>query len=371
MIKVRITKSGMAGASSFVALATGLSACAAPVSDESTDSTENGLTVQNAGTGTFNLTWAYGTTSGYTFTATNSVDEYVRAGEKMTFSIPSYFLWQRLYPNDAIPNDLARLQKLSVKTKAAFFKGGKEFAHKTVSTSTFTGTQIYDTQAVSGQFTVSAGTETVKFEITISDSAAPGTTATMSYGDFLEVAVIGGTLPNKTVLFDTNYGALRQRVLEGGNVVRGATMNIGYTDWRAATVVDSSTLDRNIGTGTSYGRFGSFEMPLNGNVEYEISFGATIDGVSQAEQKLTGNSSSHLMTLAGRIAYEGALTVPAGAQHVDVYFHLKAFLVVDYNSFSGVKYRRYSQGDRILLREKWDNFQGKAYADYDFATEAK
>lgn len=371
MIKVRVTKGAMAGASSFVALATGLGACAAPASDEATDSTENGLTVANAGTGTFNLTWAYGTTSGYTFTATNSVDEYVRAGEKMHFSVPSYFLWQRLYPNDPIPTDVARLQKLSVKTKAAFFKGGAEFAHKTVSTSTYTGTQIYDLQAVSSQFTVSAGTETVKFEITISDSAAPGTTATMSYADFLEVAVIGGSLPNKTVLFDTDYGTLRQRVLEGGNVVTGATMNIGYTDWRAATVVDSSSLDRNIGTGTSYGRFGSFEMPLNGNVEYEISFGVAIDGVHQDEQTLTGNSASRLMTLAGRIAYEGSLAVPAGAQHVDVYFHLKAWLVVDYNNFSGVKWRRYNQGDRILLREKWDNFEGKAYSDYDFPTASK
>ena len=370
MIKVRVTKAGMAGASSFLALAAGIGACAAPA-EESVDSTESGITVQNAGTGTFNLTWAYGTTSGYTFTATNSTDEYVRTGEKMNFSVPAYFLWQRLHPNDAIPNDLARLQKLKGKLKAAFFKGGTEFAHKTVSTTSFTGTQTYDLQAVTGQFTINAGTETVKFELVITDAGAPGATATMSYGDFLETAVIGGSLPNKTVLFDTDYGQLRQRVLEGGKIVRGSNVSVGYTDWRAATIVDSSTLDRNIGGGTSYGRFGSFEMPLNGNVEYEITFGLAVDGVHQDEQKMTGSSTSRLLTLAGRTAYEGSLAVPASAQHVDVYFHIKAWLVVDYNAFPSVKTRRYNQGDRILLREKWDNLNGQAFADYDFVTEAK
>lgn len=85
----------------------------------------------------------------------NSVDEYVRAGEKMTFAIPSRFLCQQLYPNEGAPADLARLKKLSAKVKVTFAKDGGATTSTTVSTNnSFSGTQTYDLAALTTQFTV-------------------------------------------------------------------------------------------------------------------------------------------------------------------------------------------------------------------------
>jgi hypothetical protein len=178
-------------------------------------------------------------------------------------------------------------------------------------------------------------------------------------------------VPNKTALFDTSGSTLRQRILEGGKPVAGANLAIAYTDWRAATLSDSSSIDRTIGDATSFGRFGAFKMPIAGELEYEISYSVAVDGVWQAEQALAANGKSRLMPAYGRVAYEGVFAMPAGAKKLEVYFHVKTFLVVDYGKFSNVGWRKYEQGQRLLVREKWDNENG-AYADnYDFTTEKK
>ena len=102
-----------------------------------------------------------------------------------------------------------------------------------------------------------------------------------------------------------------------------------------------------------------------------LSYSVAIDGVWQNEQPLTANAKSRLLPPYGRVAYEGVLAVPNGAQKLEVYFHVKTFLVVDYDKFSNVGERRYAQGARLLVREKWDNEHG-AYADnYDFTTASK
>ena len=112
---------------------------------------------------------------------------------------------------------------------------------------------------------------------------------------------------------------------------------------------------------TSFGRFGSFSMPIQGELEYEISYAVAIDGVWQAEKALTANGKSRLLAPFGRTAYEGSITVPDAGQKIEIYFHVKTFLKVDYNRFSNVGWRKYAQGDRILVREKWDNENGVAF----------
>jgi hypothetical protein len=375
-IKVRVLRGvqvGLTGMSGLVALSSGVTACTADApADESYETDDSALSVQNPGTGVMTLGWDYTTPIGFSFSAKNSTDEYVRAGEKMTFAIPAHFLWQRLYPNVSVPDDAARLKQLSAKVKIVYVKEGAVYASTSVATNgSHQGTQAYDLSALTNSFTVSKRAQGLRFELAITDAADATKKASVAASDLNEIFVIGGTLPNKTALFDNNGGALRHRILEGGNPVKGANLGIGYTDWRAATVVDSSSIDRTIGNATSYGRFGSFQMPINGELQYEITYAVAIDGVWQAEQALTANAKSRLLPGYGRVAYEGLLALPNTAQKLEVYFHVKTFLVVNYDKFSNVGWRKYEQGSRILVREKWDNENG-AYADnYDFTTEKK
>jgi hypothetical protein len=376
-IKVRVLRgvqAGLTGMSGLVALSSGVTACTAEQApgDGSYASDESALTVSNPGTGVFTLLWDYSTPIGYSFAAKNSTDEYVRAGEKMTFAIPSHFLWQRLYPTLPVPDDLARLKQLSAKVKVVFVKDGVALTSITVATNgTFQGSQTYDLAVSTAQFTVAKKATGIRFELAISDAADATKKASVAANELSEVPVIGGSLPNKTALFDSNGGAMRQRVLEGGNPVAGANLSLAYTDWRAATLVDSGSIDRTIGNATSFGRFGSFQMAISGELEHEITYAVAIDGVWQAEQALKANAKSRLLPPFGRVAYEGLLPLPAGAQKLELYFHVKTFLVVDYNKFSNVGWRKYEQGARLLVREKWDNEHG-AYADnYDFTTEKK
>jgi hypothetical protein len=375
-IKVRVLRGvqvGLTGMSGLVALSSAVTACSAEVpQDESVETDDSALTVQNPGTGVVTLGWDYTTPIGFSFSARNSTDEYVRAGEKMTFAIPSFFLWQRLYPNTPVPDDIARLKQLSAKVKIVYVKDGAVYASTSVATNgNHQGAQAYDLAALTTSFVVSKRAQGLRFELAISDAADATKKASISANDLNEIYVIGGTLPNKTALFDTSSTTLRQRILEGGNPVAGANLAIGYTDWRAATVVDSSSIDRTIGNATSYGRFGAFQMPISGELQYEITYAVAIDGVWQGEQALTANAKSRLLPGYGRVAYEGLLPVAKGAQKLEVYFHIKTFLVVNYDKFSNVGWRKYEQGSRILVREKWDNENG-AYADnYDFSTEKK
>lgn len=376
MIKVRVLRgvqAGLTGMSGLVALSSGVAACAAEATAEDFASDESALTVMNPGTGVFDLGWSYGTASGYAFSlAQSSTDEYVRAGEKMTFRLPASFLWQRLYPNDAMPSELDRLKKLSAKVKVLYVRDGAVYASATVSSGTaWEGAQVWDLAATTGSFVVSKRAHAVRFEVTISDAADKTKKATVGAGDLLEVPVFGGMLPTKTMLFDNMGSQLRTRIVEGGKPVAGAQLALGYTDWRAATLVDSSAIDRTIGNATSFGRFGSFQMPIQGDLEYEISYAVAIDGVWQAEQLLTANAKSRLLPPFGRTAYEGSLAVPKAGQKIEIYFHVKAFLKVDYSRFSNVGWRKYSQGDRILVRESWDNENGVAFDNYDFVTEKK
>lgn len=375
MIKVRILKGvqvGLTGATGFAALTGSIGACAAPEDgDDAATSGESALTVQDPGTGVFELTWTYGTPTGYSFAlGQSSTDEYVRAGEKMTFAVPAYFMWTRLHPNDAVPSDVTRLEKLSATVNAVFMKNGAAYATQSVATTGWRGTQPYELAATTAQLTIAAKAEAVRFELTLADADDPAAHATLGQGDFLEVPVFGGTIPNKTALFDTMGSTMRTRILEGGNPVAGASLAVGYSDWRAATLVDASSIDRQIGTATSYGRFGAFDMPIYGDLVYEVAMAYAVDGQWQSESLLAVNAKSRLMPPYGRTAYEGAMALPSGAQKIEVYFHVKAFVVADYAKYPNVTSKKYADGDRVLVREKWDNENGKAYDNWDLVTES-
>jgi hypothetical protein len=373
MIKVRVVRgmrTALPFASGLVALSGAVTACATPASEDvgADDST---LTVVDPGTGVFELGWAYGTPTGYAFTAKGSRDEYVRALQKMTFSIPAWFLWSQLHPSHSTP-DAERLKELSAKVTITFYRDGGSYRETTVTTNGWEGgDHVYGVRATTSQFVVDRRAQSMRFSIEITDhGTSPPMTKVLDDGSFFEQPVIGGTLPQKTLLFDTVGSSLRSRVLEGGQPVQDADLSIAYTDWRAATLVDASMIDRQIGTATSYGRFGAFELPIYGDLEYEVSYGVAVDGVWQDEQPLVANAHSRLLPQ-NRTAYEGRIFVPQGAQSLQLYFHVKAFLKVDYSKHQNVRSRRYAEGARLLVSERWDNENGATHDNYDFATEAR
>lgn len=394
MIKVRIVPRGPArfaretpvassGGTRFaraglVALTSGLAAtqmaCTADAVEahEDVDSDESAYTVSDPGSGVFELGWAYGTPSGYSFNLTKSTtDEYVRARESMSFSIPAHFLWSRLYPNDAMPEDLARLKQLSAKIKVVYVKGGAVYANTSVATGAWTGDQTWSLSTQSASFIVSRRAQGLRFEMTIKDAANAQASVTLGQDQFLEVPVLGANVPNKTALFDNMYSSLRHRILEGGQPVRGAELAIAYTDWRANTLVDSGSIDRQIGTQTSFSRFGPIQVPIHGEIEYEISYGVAFDGQWQDERALSANGKSRLMPPYGRTAWEATVDVPTTTKGLQIYFHVKAFLKVDYSRYSNITWRKYADGERILVREKWDNENNAPGDNWDLATEKR
>lgn len=368
MIRIRVTRTGVVTASGLVALTSSLAACTAETAEDVGETSESGLTVANPGTGVFNVTWAYGTTTGYTFTATNSTDEFVRAGEKMSFSVPAFFMWSRLHPNDPMPNDVARLQKLKAKVHAVHVKGGATLSTSSLSTTAWQGTQPWDLAATTSTFTVAKKADAIRFRIELSDAGDPTANAALVETDFFDVPVIGGALPDKTLLFDSMFSDFRSRVLEGGDPIGGAHLALAYSDWRAATVVDSANIDKTIGTFTNYSRFGMIESPMEGTLEYEVSYESAVDGAWQAEAALAANTASRLMPAnGGRTAYEASLALPKGGKQLDLVFHVKAFLKVDYTRYPNIKTQKYAQGDRILVRDVWDNPNHAAFTNYTFA----
>jgi hypothetical protein len=374
MIRVRVTRTGNAsrlGASGVLLLTARLAASPTTEPLEDVEVDESAFTVMNPGTGVFELAWAHAAPTGYTFVGKGSIDEFVRARQRMSFVVPAHYLWERLHPTEAFPNDPDRLKKLSAKLKVLYVRDGAVIGATTVKTKGWEGVDSWALTATTGSFSVHRRAHAVRFEMTVNDAGAPGKTVTVGASDFLEVPVIGGDVPSKTALFDSDGPALRTRILEGGAPVRGADLTLGYTDWRAATLVDASRIDRQIGTATSFSRFGAIELPIHGELQHEVSYDVAFDGAWQGETLLAGNAASRLVSGLGRVAFEGQLFVPKTATSIEVFFHVKTFLKVDYGRFSNVTWRKYQDGQRLLVAEKWDNENGVPYDNYDFAPEKR
>lgn len=375
MIKVRVVRGVQASlpiASGLVVLSSGLAACTADQAGDDAESSDSAVTVSDPGTGVFELGWAHGTEAGTSFNLTkSSTDEYVRAREVMSFAIPAQLLWSRVHPNVAIPTDLARLKQLSAKVEVIHVKAGGATSTTTLKTSGWTGSESWSLAATTGSFTVNRRAETIRFELEVSDAGDPEAKATFGTEHFLDVPVIGGSLPTKTALYDSYGPSMRQRVLEGGRPVRGADLAIAYTDWRASTVVDGSSIDRQIGMQRSFSRFGAIEIPIYGEVEYEVGYGVAIDGAWQDEKALSPNGKSRVLPPFGRTAFEGTIPVPREAGALAIYFHVKAFLKADYARYTNITWKKYDDGARVLVREKWDNENGAAGDNWDLETEAR
>jgi hypothetical protein len=366
-IVVRRAGGGVAAATSLLVASGGAAGCVAPVDPGDAELTASAADALTAGSATLVAGgWPGGVDLGVTGSTT---DEYVRAGESLSASFPAWLLWEALYPTEPLP-DVTRLRQLKPTVQVTFLDRGAPLSTATLATGWVDG-DVFSLSALSPSFVVPAQTEALAVAVALADDAAPAVTGSLSASVIRPVQVFGGDLPNKTALFDSDHGARRTRILEGSSPVRGASLDLGYTDWRADTLVDRSSINTQIGVRQAWGRFGPTTTPIFGTVVHEVSVGYFFDDGRgwQSEQALAPNAASRLLP-AGRTGFERKLSVPAGATRLSMYFHVKAYLVADYTGYGGITEQWYAQGSRNLVREKWDNPSG-SYTNYDFSLESQ
>jgi len=362
-VNVRRVQTGMAAASALLAATgTGTLGCAG---ESQGTSDEQDLTGVAANPGSAQLELSPGPTGGFTTALLNSTtDEFVRVGETIKVVLPAWLLWETIYPNDPVPDD-ARLKKLKLTVKASFLDKKTTLTTKTLTLAGWGGTS-YSLNATTTQLVIPAKTDSLTLAITIKDGANSAASAQIGSPQLPAVPVFGGALPAKSLLLDNNSGVLRQRVVDGDLLVKGATATIGFSDWRADQIVDKTSLNLQIGTATFNGRFGQMTSPIFGTLSYVVSYAVSFDGgqTFQPEKQLTPTTASRLLG-AGRTDYEGAELVPATATQMLFYAHVKAVLTADYAPYPTVTQKWYSDNQQVQLKDAYDNPSG-AFTNYVF-----
>jgi hypothetical protein len=310
--------------------------------------------------------------------APDGTDEYVRVGEELRIRIAQYYLWRFLYPNDYWDTD-ARLDQLRVEVKVEHqHRGAPVGAPLTVQTTGYqTSPTIGYKEALLAPFTVRAGTDALRFTIIITDTANPQARAEVGFPVLPPVAVFGGDGPNKTLLFDSagwSAGStLRTRVLDGGNLQAGGVLALGYTHFRADRVVNVDGIsfgETVIGKRKNYGRGGTSIVDIVGKIVHEVAAGLSFDETWRPEVVMLANATSRerselfpqSTSWPGQNGlqntYEHATRIPSSATRLRAYFHIKTYLLADYSNQGEVIERKYEQGQKILLREAYDNPSG-------------
>lgn len=295
-----------------------------------------------------------------------TTDEFLRVGQKLTFDFPAITLWDWLHPG-APPPALSDLQKLHATIEIVAHDEGKPFATLKAQTVSFSGNDIFSLRAVTDTVVIPHKTDQLQFSMFIEDP--PGNKQlTLTKDVFVPQPVFGGALPEKSLLFDSTPG-FRQRVIEGDDPVAGASLRIGYTDYRADTLVDASMIDRQIGTQMQSGRFGQVTVPLFGTLEHEVSYAVMFDDGAgwQAEAALQPEKSSRFLG-AGRTSYEAEIAISGKATGMSMYLHVKTYLVATYPNGAGIT-KWYGDGEKVLKADKYDNPGGQAFVNYEFSIE--
>jgi hypothetical protein len=385
-IRIRGAGAGLAGASGILALSQGAMGlgCGGDTNAQSQEEKERSTTSALSETGSqttaapgsaaLDVGYGFGFGSGpnYELTVRNSTtDEYIRTGEALTLRFPASFLWPLAYPFASYP-EAARAKSLRVAVTLHYFRNGAEVATAPIATSSgesWVGDEFFSLMLEAPSFVVPSGADALAFELVLTDVEDATLAATIKVDEVRPVAVLGSDVPNKTWLLDSDGAKLRQRVLEGGSPVRGAALAVAYTDYRANTLVDAASIDREIGTYKAFGRFGTFTAPMYGEIVHDVAVGVDVDDGQgfPSEHPMAASTVSRLAPT-GRTFYEARVAAPVGARKLRAYVHVKTYLIVDYTRFSNVLTRKFNQGDRILVREKWDQ-PGGAGSNYELALE--
>jgi hypothetical protein len=142
--------------------------------------------------------------------------------------------------------------------------------------------------------------------------------------------------------------------------VKGSTATIGVSDWRADQIVDKTSLGTQIGTASFNGRLGTYIAPIYGQLMYQVAYGVSFDGgqTFHAEKALAANTASRLLMFGpNRTDYEATEVIPKTAPNMQMYLHIKAFLVVSYANYTNPT-KWYPDGAQIQIKEAWGNPSG-------------
>ncbi len=296
----------------------------------------------------------------------STTDEFLRVGQKLSFDIPALTLWDWVHPGTPTPT-VAELQNLEATITMTAADKGKPFSTFDVKTISWKGMDAFTLRAVTSVATMPPKADELRFSMTIVDKA-DGSKLDLDQAQFVNQPVFGGELPSKTMLFDTAF-ALRERVIEGDDPVAGSSLLFAYSDWRADTLVDASSIDRQIGTQLSSGRFGQVTVPVYGTIEHDVGFAVYFDDGQdwRPEMLLAPNKNSRVLG-PGRTAYETNLAVPEKASRMALYVHVRTHLVANYPAGPGVT-KWYADGERILKVEKYDNPGGQPFVNYQYSVD--
>jgi hypothetical protein len=288
-------------------------------------------------------------------------DEFVRVGEALSLALPALLLWETLYPSTPTPDD-ARLEQLTATVEIHFHHNASKIGSQQLAAKSFTSS-LYGLYGNTSQFFIPSRTDTLSFAITIEDARNATAVVKLQEDQVAPINVFGGDLPNKTLLFDNLLGGvLRHRVIEGGSLSAGAKVLFGYTDWRADQIVDKTNINTQIGLSR---RSGSADSPVVGTLVHEVSYGVQFNDTEswRPEAPFTPNTTSLLG--ANRTDFEVTLTIPSGVTEMQVYAHVKTYLIADYEGHPDVTVKSYTDHEKVLVRDKYDTPHGP-HTNYTF-----
>lgn len=361
MIRVRLL-SQIAGASAAIASLPLMAGCTADPASDATQEGDLAESTVSAGSGTlafYNYMLQYRSTS--------NGDEFVRVGERLRAEISFYdavnLLWHDSQDDALVKKVRQDPSKLQLSLKVTYTKFDDARVEAPLLPVTFSPGAGGVSSGASAEFTVPAKVKHMTVDF-VAEVEGQKRDLLLSHNAPANVVVFGGFVPDKLVLLDTNGGDRRTRILEGGGVVPGANLTLSVSDWRLDSVVDKTTLDLRYGKKQSYSRFGATVIDAVGELSYVVSAAVSVDGgktfmpieldrVFDAEV-VRGQY--------GRSAYQKSFVVPPNASgDLQVALHVQAYLQVPSYYGSDITDARYSPGQRVLLRDTWDNAGGGNY----------
>lgn len=369
MVKVIVRKAptGVAAVSTLlVAAGSGNLGCAVEAETTVDEAVAESDLELGAGSAMLELGYMFGQQAEFGFSVVQSTtDEFVRVGEELTVNIPAWLLWQELYPQSPLP-DTARLKQLTATLSVRFYDKAFIAGSFTKSIAAWSGSDPADLDALAEPFIVPAKTDSILLHVVIKDTMDPSVMAELPVSLINPVAVFGGEMPKKTLLFDNVGAKYRQRIIEGDNLVAGSSVLIAVSDWRADAIANKGSLDAQIGTAQTATRFGLSTVPIYGKLVHEVSYAVSFnDGLGwRPEAALPPTALSRLLG-AGRTSFEANLPIPAKASRMSLYTHVKTFLVADYSPFNNVVSKWYADNEKVLKADKYDNPFGP-FTNYDY-----
>jgi hypothetical protein len=207
---------------------------------------------------------------------------------------------------------------------------------------------------------VPAGATGVGFHMSVGDGKTSADQDSQN-----NISVIPTDATHRHLLFDNDdRDKLRDRLIDGKAVLAGGTNTLTYSKIRQGIVSNESSIDTVIGTTTDENG-----KPLNvlGTLETEVTYGLGTGATFDPEKPLAPQASSPFFpSVEGPVVgYQADLDVPKGTTKIALFFHTKTFLKVHFPDGVTLVTKKFNEGDRILMREAFDNPNGPN-TNYEF-----